>query len=154
MPTTAVAIRPGTVRLTYGSAWDRDNERLTYDVFRDGTTLLNTFALKTNFWTTPQLGFTDTNVPGGNHTYQVRVTDPWGNTNWTTVSNVVSPTASATPYAAAVLADSPSCLLAARRPGRQHGLRLHRATATRRRSPPGSQLVLPVEPVTATPVCS
>ena len=108
VPTQATAVRPGVVRLTYGTAWDRDNETLTYDVFRDGTTLLGTSTLKTNFWTVPTVGYTDTNVPAGPHTYQVRVTDPLGNTNWTTVSNSVTASTSTTAYGGAVLADNPT----------------------------------------------
>ncbi|WP_406832168.1 PKD domain-containing protein [Pedococcus sp. KACC 23699] len=108
VPTTAVAVRPGVVRLTYGSAWDRDNETLTYDVYRDGTTLVNSSTLKTNFWTTPLVGVTDRGVPVGNHTYQVKVTDPLGNTNWTTVSNAVTVPAATSGYANAVLANNPT----------------------------------------------
>jgi len=107
VPTTAAAIRPGSVRLSYGSAWDRDNESLTYDVFRDGTTLVNTSVVKTNFWTTPVLSLTDTNVPAGTHTYTVRVTDPSGNTNWTTESNAVTAGSTSSGYASSVFADAP-----------------------------------------------
>ncbi|WP_256793605.1 PKD domain-containing protein [Terrabacter sp. Ter38] len=107
VPTVAAALQPGKVRLTYGSAWDRDNELLTYEVFRDST-IVSTTTLRTNFWTTPSVSFTDTGVPAGTHVYKVRVTDPLGNSNYTTGSNqVVVPTA-APAYAGAVLDGSPS----------------------------------------------
>lgn len=108
VPTVATTLRPGAVRLTYGSAWDRDNELLTYEVLRD-TTVVSTTTLRTNFWTTPTVAFTDTNVPAGPHVYRVRVTDPLGNTNYTTSSNQVA-VAEVTPsaYADGVLADNPT----------------------------------------------
>ncbi len=34
--TTAGAVRAGTVRVAFGSAWDKDNETLSYQVVRDG----------------------------------------------------------------------------------------------------------------------
>ena len=108
VPTAATALRPGVVRVSYGSAWDRDNETLTYDVYRDGVTLVSSSTLKTNFWTTPTVTLTDRGVPAGGHTYQVRVTDPLGNTNWTTVSNTVTASAATTDYGRAVLADDPT----------------------------------------------
>ena len=65
VPTVATALEPGTVRLSYGSAWDRDNESLTYEVLRDGATVVDSSVLKTNFWTTPTRVFTDTECASG-----------------------------------------------------------------------------------------
>lgn len=107
VPTVATALEPGKVRLTYGSAWDRDNELLTYDVFRDST-IVSTTTLKTNFWTTPVVGFTDVDVPAGPHVYKVRVTDPFGNSNYTNASNEVTLPGAASPYARTILDDSPT----------------------------------------------
>lgn len=94
--TTAVATAPGTVRVTFGTAWDFDNQRLTYQVYRDRGTaaekLVKTVNFDSNFWTVPNQFITDTGVPGGDHTYQVRITDPFGNELLSPVSNTVSAT--------------------------------------------------------------
>ena len=90
--TTAVSFAAGAARVGFGTAWDYDNESLTYDVFRDnGATPVYTTAIKSNFWTLPTGGFTDTGLaPGSTHTYQVRISDPFGNTTWSPKSNVVT----------------------------------------------------------------
>ena len=52
--TTAVSFAAGTARVGFGTAWDYDNESLTYDVFRDnGATPVYTTSIKSNFWTLP-----------------------------------------------------------------------------------------------------
>jgi hypothetical protein len=70
---------PGTVRVDWRASWDRDNERLTYDVMR-GSRVLASFQLDSMFWNRPPLAFVDTTAPpGSSQTYQIRVTDPYGN---------------------------------------------------------------------------
>ena len=79
--TTATSTSPGTVAITFGTAWDYDNESLTYDVLRDGATVVTSVQYKTNFWTVPNQTATDTGVASGStHYYQVRIKDPFGNT--------------------------------------------------------------------------
>lgn len=88
--TTATRTAPGTVTVNFGTAWDYDNELLTYDVRRDGVAV-NTRQIRTNFWTLPTQSFTDTGlVPGTTHYYQVRIKDPFGNTAWSPISNTVT----------------------------------------------------------------
>ena len=110
-PTTnAASLAAGTARVTWGSAWDMDDRTLTYDVMRDNNTLVYSTTGDSNFWTLPKMGFVDKNLPvGSTHTYQVRITDPNGNTLWSPVSNTVtiaggSPSA----YANTVIADGAS----------------------------------------------
>lgn len=80
-PTTATSTSPGTVGITFGTAWDYDNESLTYDVLRDGVTVISSVQYKTNFWTVPNETATDSGlVSGSTHFYQVRIKDPFGNT--------------------------------------------------------------------------
>ncbi len=88
--TTAVSFAAGAARVGFGTAWDYDNESLTYDVFRDnGATPIYTTSIKSNFWTLPTGGFTDTGLtPGSTHTYQVRISDAFGNLTWSPTSNV------------------------------------------------------------------
>ncbi|MGH8976966.1 MAG: cell surface protein, partial [Acidimicrobiia bacterium] len=81
---TVTPVGPGTVRVGWPAAWDRDNERLTVEVLRGATTasstVLKTFQTSTNWWTRPPLGFVDkTAPPGSSQTYRIRVTDPSGN---------------------------------------------------------------------------
>ncbi len=86
-PATAVAsTSPGTATVTFGTAWDYDNELLNYEVIRDSATVVHTAGMKTNFWTLPTVSYTDTGLtPGSTHTYQVRISDPFG-------SRLLSPT--------------------------------------------------------------
>lgn len=106
--TTAGTVRPGAVRVAFGSAWDKDNEELTYQVMRDGVTKVGApFTVKTNFWTLPNLAVTDTSVPPGNHTYRVRITDPQGNALDSPFSNSVAVSNTIGAYGDAVIADAP-----------------------------------------------
>ena len=89
--TTALSLQPGTVRLTFGTAWDKDNEELTYDVLRDNTTWVYSTKIKTNYWTVPTAGFVDTGLAAGStHYYTVRIRDSFGNTQWSPKSNTVT----------------------------------------------------------------
>lgn len=94
-PTTATAGSGGTVSVTFGTAWDYDNQTLTYEVFRDGgTTPVYTTSIRSNFWTLPTAGFVDSGLPAGSsHTYQIRIRDPFANTLWSPRSNTVSTSA-------------------------------------------------------------
>lgn len=89
--TTVTSPATGTLRVEFGTAWDYDNEVLTYDVLRDNTTWVNSSQLKSNFWTLPTASYTDSGVaPGSSHYYQVRIKDPFGNTTWSPKSAVVT----------------------------------------------------------------
>jgi PKD repeat protein len=82
---TITGTAPGTVRISWKSAWDRDNLQLTYQVLR-GPTLASsvpvaTLTQDTAWWSRPTLSFTDETVPGGStQTYRIRVKDAFGNT--------------------------------------------------------------------------
>ena len=91
--TTATSPSKGTVTVTFGTAWDYDNEQLTYDVFRDGNNLTPVYSTKinTNFWTLPTKNFTETGMASGStHTYQVRIRDVFNNTLWSPHSSTVT----------------------------------------------------------------
>jgi PKD repeat protein len=110
------ALAPGTVRLGWTAAWDRDNSRLTVEVLRGSTTATSTVLKSfqtdgTTWWNQPPLGFLDTTAPpGSTQTYRIRVTDPFGNGFSGPPTTVTIPGGAPTPspYAASVLADSPS----------------------------------------------
>jgi hypothetical protein len=89
--TTASRSGSGSVTITFGTAWDRDNSTLTYTLYRNGTTPVKSAQYSTNFWTLPTKSLTDTGLtPGSTYFYKVRVTDPFGNTLWSPQSNNVT----------------------------------------------------------------
>ena len=45
--TNAVSLSSGEVRVSFGSAWDMDDETLTYQLFRDGATVTGTATCMT-----------------------------------------------------------------------------------------------------------
>ncbi|MGZ4756386.1 MAG: LamG-like jellyroll fold domain-containing protein, partial [Acidimicrobiia bacterium] len=107
---TLTALGPGTVRIGWTAAWDRDNEHLTVDVLR-GSTVIKTFQSSTTWWNRPPLGFTDTTAPPGtSQTYRIRVTDPYGNGFSGNPATITVPAgaAPASTYAASVMSDNPS----------------------------------------------
>ena len=82
-PTTAPAVPwpwpKSTACLPCTAPWDRDNQRLTFEVQRGGVTI-KTFTNDATWWNRAPLGFVDTTAPPGtSQTYRVRVTDPFGN---------------------------------------------------------------------------
>ncbi len=102
-----VGIAPGTVRISWTTAWDRDNERLTYEVLR-GTTVIGTLQSDSNWWTRPEMAFTDrTAAPGSSQTYRVRVRDALDNQLPGPTATITVPSGTATlgTYAATVAAD-------------------------------------------------
>lgn len=90
-PTNATSTASGSVTVSFGTWWDYDNAVLTYDVLRDNTSYVYSTQVGTNFWTLPNKTFTDTGlVSGSSHYYQVRIRDPFGNIQWSPVSNTVT----------------------------------------------------------------
>lgn len=106
---SATAIGGGAVRVSFGSAWDKDNQALTYTVIRDRWTtnevVVGSIQSASNFWTLPTLSITDQNVPAGPHKYFLRVTDSDGNKLSPELSNVVDPAQPVSPFAQQVIAD-------------------------------------------------
>ena len=105
--TSATSLSAGEVRVSWGTAWDYDDETLTYEVLRNNNTWVNTQTKKSNFWTLPRMGFVDTGLtPGSSVRYQVRITDPAGNVLWSPVSPTVTVgTGSPSAYAQSVRDD-------------------------------------------------
>ncbi|WP_377644478.1 PKD domain-containing protein [Oryzobacter terrae] len=105
--TSAVSLSAGEVRVSFGTAWDYDDEELTYEVLRNNNTWVDTQKVKSNFWTLPRVGFIDKGLtPGSSVRYQVRITDSSGNILWSPVSNTVTVgTGAASAYATSVRDD-------------------------------------------------
>jgi PKD repeat protein len=112
---TLISLAPGTVRVSWKSAWDRDNQRLTYTVLK-GSPLSSAVPIGTvqgdsTWWSRPNRSLTDTSAaPGTTATYRIRVTDPLGNVVTGNPTSITVPggTAAATPYGDAVRADTPT----------------------------------------------
>ena len=113
---TVVGISPGSLRISWQGAWDRDNAQLTYEVLRGATVNTSTvIATKTfspsSWWNRPKMAVVDTtSAPGSTQTYRVRVKDAFNNgfASAPTTATVPDGTAVASPYRAAVVADSPT----------------------------------------------
>jgi trimeric autotransporter adhesin len=115
MNPTLISLAPGTVRVSWKSAWDRDNRRLSYQVLRGpslGSSVpIGTIAGDSAWWDRPPLAFTDTSAtPGSTQTYRIRVTDPLGNVVTGNPTSIAVPSGGSgqTPYGDAVRADSPT----------------------------------------------
>ncbi|HET9648571.1 MAG TPA: PKD domain-containing protein [Microlunatus sp.] len=80
----------GQVLVSWTANYDYDNSDLTYTVLRDDlATPVATIARASTWWSRPAMTFTDTGLSAGSHSYRVRVSDPFGNSQ-------TSPTASIT----------------------------------------------------------
>ena len=92
-----VGIAPGSVRVSWTTTWDRDNERLTYEVLR-GTTVIATTEADSNWWTRPEMAFIDRGAtPGSTQSYRVRVRDVFNNILPSASASItVSPTSTPT----------------------------------------------------------
>lgn len=71
--------RGGSVKVAWKSNYDRDNEKLTYQVLRNGVVVRTQTGLSVD-WNRPIISWTDTGLSAGaTYTYKLRVTDPFGN---------------------------------------------------------------------------
>ena len=79
---TLVPTSTTSVRVSWPTAYDRDDMTLTYEAIRTGVaTPRVTLNANSQWWNTPRLGFTDTGLtPGATYSYRIVVRDPGGNT--------------------------------------------------------------------------
>jgi trimeric autotransporter adhesin len=101
---------PGAVRISWGAVSDRDNEYLTYRVWRDaetGTPVCEERRAST-WWNLPTFACADTGATPGAHRYLVTATDPAGNrlaSGWTAADVPAGSTSAPRPYATEVVND-------------------------------------------------
>ena len=97
--------KPGELQVRVRTATDEDDPTLTYSVYRNGTsTPVWTGTATSQWWSRPQITFTDTGLtPGALEVYQVKVTDGANTTSSGTVGATVPGGSEA--YANQVLAD-------------------------------------------------
>ena len=107
MDPVATSTTNGTVRVRFNSTWDRDDETLTYDVYRDNGPSIGSVTSSSIWWNQPPLVFTDTGrTPGATHTYRIRAKDSTGNVQWSNKSAPVTVSAAdPSPYADLVASD-------------------------------------------------
>ena len=103
------SLTAGTARVAWKANYDRDNENLTYELYRDGaqTPIFTTTANSRVWFNRPQIAFSDTGLtPGQTYSYRIRATDAFGNTALgNAVSVTVSGSGTLSPYATAVVDD-------------------------------------------------
>ncbi|WP_199424896.1 LamG domain-containing protein [Actinotalea solisilvae] len=109
-PLGAASFASGTVRVAWKANWDRDNQTLTYRLYRGSNAAPPIYetTLTTPFWDLETMGFVDTGLtPGSTQRYRLSATDAFGNTTWTNWLNdvVVSSDDAMSDYAEQVLAD-------------------------------------------------
>ncbi len=105
---TATSVQPGIVKVTWPALWDRDDQTLTYELYRNSTATKVYSTTQTNWqWNGQPMSFTDTGLtPGSTVKYAVRTLDPSGNllnTGWVTVTVATTDLLGA--YGSAVLDD-------------------------------------------------
>jgi PKD repeat protein len=96
------------LRIAWPANYDRDNEHLSYRVFRDDVFLYETSADST-FYRRPNLSFVDRTVtPSQTYTYKVKATDPYGNVMWSNgVTGAAGAGSALSRYQDLVLSDGP-----------------------------------------------
>ncbi len=100
-----VSYLPGQARLNWQAAYDRDNERLTYTVLRDGLAV-KTLEADSVVWSRPNLTWTDTGLtPGQTYNYSIRVSDPLGNVKTGNPATVTVASGKVSAYSSAVMGD-------------------------------------------------
>jgi hypothetical protein len=97
------------VRLRWLASSDRDDETLTYRVYRGAAkTPVATVRANSDWWRRPQVSYVDTKVvPGTHYVYKVTATDSSGNVSSGPTLGV-RPSSTTSRYAESVLADRPS----------------------------------------------
>lgn len=98
----------GRTTVSWNSSWDRDDETLTYTLYRNGTAVYTTPRTQP-MWDPSRISYTDTGLaPGSAQKYVVKVCDPDNNcANSATISSTAASSPAADSYSSAVLADAP-----------------------------------------------
>lgn len=109
-----ISSTPGQVRVGWQATFDRDNENLTYKVYRNFVSVNDTpvyqTTVKSRFWKRPDVSFVDTTaVPGATYNYRVFAVDPAGNrVSGNAVSITVATAGQEDAYVNTIMADSPN----------------------------------------------
>jgi PKD repeat protein len=101
---------PGAVRLSWKAVHDRDNEHLTYRVYRGSvnTAPVCEVTRPSQWWNLPTYGCADTTAPAGTHGWVVVASDPTGNrlnSSWVTATVGAANSSPARTYGQMVVRD-------------------------------------------------
>lgn len=108
VPLAAQPLANGRIRLSWSGYWDRDNERLGYQLYR-GDTLVSEQNALSKFWRGPNLSYVDSGLtPGQSYNYRLRVFDPYGNERQASISATASGGLNPQRYQSLVLTDGPA----------------------------------------------
>jgi PKD repeat protein len=113
---TVASFAAGSARVSWSTTTDRDNENLTYSVYRSdepATPVYQTTAASAYRKTAGRLGFLDTGLTNGaSYSWSVVVSDPFGNTvtSGSTTATVATTGSTGGAYAATVRSDGASDL--------------------------------------------
>jgi hypothetical protein len=91
-----------SVKVTWQTGSDRDDQALTYRVVRDGNTAAPVYTVTANswWWNRPTLTFTDTGLaPGSTHSYRLYMSDGDGNAVSGNAVSITTPGGSTSPSA-------------------------------------------------------
>jgi PKD repeat protein len=105
---TVASVAAGTVRINLTTTWDRDDEALTYRIYRDSEATTPVFeeTIAAKFWKPLQRTAKDTGLTAGStHRYRLTVTDPWGNVKRSEWVNVTVSDAPRSDYADTAVQD-------------------------------------------------
>jgi putative cell wall-binding protein len=104
----ASSVSPGKVRVSWLARVDRDDQDLTYRLYRDGTLIHSRTARSTRF-NQPTMSFLDTVPPGQTVSYRIQVVEPDGEyASQQSTATQITAAAAASPYRHAVLSDGPT----------------------------------------------
>ncbi|WP_245821173.1 LamG-like jellyroll fold domain-containing protein [Geodermatophilus pulveris] len=108
--TPTVSMVPGAARVSWRAVSDRDNEHLTYRVYRDSMAAAPVCAVTrpSQWWTLPTYACSDTAATAGAHRYLVTATDAAGNrvsSTWVTATVGSANRSPSRAYAGLVQAD-------------------------------------------------
>lgn len=104
---SAQSLQAGRITVSWTAGWDLDDDKVTYELFRTGTTEpISVQTVSSREWNRPRMSFTDTVPAGTSASYSIRTSD---GTNVSPKGTVVTATAATTsePYLGPVSSDAP-----------------------------------------------
>lgn len=111
-PTPTINVRAvtgGAINISARSVYDTDDGPLQYVLYRNNVQVGEPITAESTWWMRPQVTFVDTNVtPGTSYSYRVRAIDAAGNQSALSATQNGVASATGSPYANAVTADTPS----------------------------------------------
>lgn len=105
---SATSSLAGKITVRWQAGWDTDNDKITYQLFRTGTTQpISVQTVRSREWSRPRMSFTDNVGPGVTASYSIRTSD---GTNLSPKGPELTITAATSdvPYVGSVSTDAPN----------------------------------------------